>query len=310
MLAAVLATLAATLPTFVSLSAAGAGATRCNGGPVGKTERCALAVLATAVPAWLAGICLVVVAGSLLTAAWRLRAAHAELLEGSPAAGGDGASDRRPRGGGTPCCTATAAGSPWTSTSVRCTCTPGPRRLPLLGHADHPGPGRDRGARLGQAELRRRWLTWALIAPGGRDPDLDRTGPDGGAGGAARCSACVEYAPLVRLPSAERAILFGLAVAFPLAAWLRPSWLALAPLLALLVRGPRRPGRRHRARGAPGGAHRVRVDLALLVAGPPGGAVGATPSWSASPRQPPTSPRGAAGPGCGGSAGPAVRSPR
>lgn len=73
------ATAAATLPTVASLSAAGAGATRRNGGPFGKTERCAALVVATAFTAsipWIAGL---VVVGSLLTAILRLRAAHREL---------------------------------------------------------------------------------------------------------------------------------------------------------------------------------------------------------------------------------------
>lgn len=74
-----LAAVAATLPTFASLAAAGAGATRRNGGPLGKTERCALAVLATGIPAWLPWIGALVAAGSVVTAALRLRATHAEL---------------------------------------------------------------------------------------------------------------------------------------------------------------------------------------------------------------------------------------
>lgn len=73
------AALAATLPTFASLAAAGAGASRANGGPLGKTERCALVVLATAVPAWIPAIAGVIIAGSAVTAALRLRRAHAEL---------------------------------------------------------------------------------------------------------------------------------------------------------------------------------------------------------------------------------------
>ena len=75
---------AATLPTFVTLAAAGAGATRRNGGPVGKTERCLLAVLASAWPSALPVICLLVVAGSLLTAGLRLVAAHRELTDRVP----------------------------------------------------------------------------------------------------------------------------------------------------------------------------------------------------------------------------------
>ena len=80
-----LAALAATLPTLASLAAAGAGATRRNGGPLGKTERCALAVLATAVPGWLGWLGALVVFGSVVTAALRLRAAHTELRAGGRA---------------------------------------------------------------------------------------------------------------------------------------------------------------------------------------------------------------------------------
>ena len=73
------ATIAATLPTFASLAAAGAGATRRNGGPFGKTERCLAIVIATALPATLAYVCAVIVAGSLLTATTRFVATHREL---------------------------------------------------------------------------------------------------------------------------------------------------------------------------------------------------------------------------------------
>lgn len=67
------AALAATVPTFVSLAAAGAGAPRLNGGPVGKTERCLAAVVAAALPGHLDLIAWILIAGSLLTAAVRLR---------------------------------------------------------------------------------------------------------------------------------------------------------------------------------------------------------------------------------------------
>jgi CDP-diacylglycerol---glycerol-3-phosphate 3-phosphatidyltransferase len=75
------AALAATLPTFVSLTAAAASGDvmRLNGGPVGKTERCALAVLAAAVPSWLAAIAMVIIVGSLVTATMRLASAWREL---------------------------------------------------------------------------------------------------------------------------------------------------------------------------------------------------------------------------------------
>lgn len=75
----VLAALAATLPTFAALAAAGAGATRSNGGPLGKTERCVFTVLATAFPGLMPILLAQLVNGSLITTALRLRSAHREL---------------------------------------------------------------------------------------------------------------------------------------------------------------------------------------------------------------------------------------
>lgn len=67
------AAVVATLPTFVSLAGAGAGASRINGGPFGKTERCLVVVVLTAAPG-LSPILLPVMIGlSLVTAATRLR---------------------------------------------------------------------------------------------------------------------------------------------------------------------------------------------------------------------------------------------
>jgi len=88
---ALVATVAATLPTLASLAAAGAGAARLNGGPFGKTERCAAVVVATAVPAWLPAICAVIVAGSVLTAAARLRRARGLLATAGAATARPGA---------------------------------------------------------------------------------------------------------------------------------------------------------------------------------------------------------------------------
>jgi len=71
---------AATLPTFASLAGTAAGTSaatpgrtvpRLNGGPFGKTERCAVVVVATAFPGWIPAIAALVIAGSLLTAAVR-----------------------------------------------------------------------------------------------------------------------------------------------------------------------------------------------------------------------------------------------
>lgn len=74
-----IAALAATLPTFASLAAAGAGGARRNGGPFGKTERCAAVVVATALPMTIAYVSAAVIAGSVLTAGLRLHASYREL---------------------------------------------------------------------------------------------------------------------------------------------------------------------------------------------------------------------------------------
>jgi CDP-diacylglycerol--glycerol-3-phosphate 3-phosphatidyltransferase len=74
-----LAALAATLPTFASLAAAAAGATRRNGGPLGKTERCLFVLLATIFPVLLPVVLTQLVNGSLITTVLRLRAARREL---------------------------------------------------------------------------------------------------------------------------------------------------------------------------------------------------------------------------------------
>lgn len=73
------AALASTMPTFAALAAAGAGAPRPNGGPLGKTERCLIVVLATAFPVILPVVSMQLINGSLLTTALRLRAARREL---------------------------------------------------------------------------------------------------------------------------------------------------------------------------------------------------------------------------------------
>jgi CDP-diacylglycerol--glycerol-3-phosphate 3-phosphatidyltransferase len=74
-----LAALAATLPTFASLAAAAAGATRRNGGPLGKTERCLFVLLMTIFPILMPILLTQIVNGSILTAFLRLRAARREL---------------------------------------------------------------------------------------------------------------------------------------------------------------------------------------------------------------------------------------
>ncbi|MGW7070285.1 CDP-alcohol phosphatidyltransferase family protein [Streptomyces sp. NPDC054855] len=75
--------LAATLPSWVSLAGAAAGATRLNGGPVGKTERCALVILAAA-SGWAVPVLVVVAAGSVLTAGLRCARLWRELGQAYP----------------------------------------------------------------------------------------------------------------------------------------------------------------------------------------------------------------------------------
>jgi len=74
-----LAATAATLPPFAARAAAAAGATRRNGGPLGKTERCLFVLLATAFPVIMPLLLMQIVNGSILTCVLRLRAARREL---------------------------------------------------------------------------------------------------------------------------------------------------------------------------------------------------------------------------------------
>ncbi|MGW4928396.1 CDP-alcohol phosphatidyltransferase family protein [Agromyces sp. NPDC004153] len=82
---ALVAMTAASWPTFISLSAAAAGAPRINGGPFGKTERTLTVFLMSVALSWFPVAAVigagsgVIIAGSTLTAATRARAAHRHL---------------------------------------------------------------------------------------------------------------------------------------------------------------------------------------------------------------------------------------
>jgi CDP-diacylglycerol--glycerol-3-phosphate 3-phosphatidyltransferase len=76
------AALAATLPSWVALAGAAAGAPRVNGGPVGKTERAALLVVIALTGAAVPMLAVLAV-GSLLTAVLRLRAVRSALIGGA-----------------------------------------------------------------------------------------------------------------------------------------------------------------------------------------------------------------------------------
>jgi CDP-diacylglycerol--glycerol-3-phosphate 3-phosphatidyltransferase len=75
----VTAMLAASAPSWVALAGVAAGASRINGGPVGKTERCLLLVVLAALPGYADVVLVVLAAGSALTAVLRLRALHRQL---------------------------------------------------------------------------------------------------------------------------------------------------------------------------------------------------------------------------------------
>lgn len=74
--------LAATLPSWTALAVAAQGAPRLNTGPVGKTERCVLVVLAAGA-GWFAGAGIAIAIGSVVTVAVRLRAGRRLLRAGA-----------------------------------------------------------------------------------------------------------------------------------------------------------------------------------------------------------------------------------
>ena len=85
----------------------------------------------------------------------------------------------------------------------------------------------------GNSELRRRWLSWSLLAPAVALPL--RVGPPGACLLAAAIGvvAVGEYAALTGLGRIDRCVLSGLAVLAPVTAALDPHLLSYAPLAAL-----------------------------------------------------------------------------
>ena len=77
--------LAATLPSWAALAGAAAGAPRVQGGPVGKTERCALLVIAAAT-GWYVPVLAFLAIGSVATAGHRLVRIRASLAADPAAA--------------------------------------------------------------------------------------------------------------------------------------------------------------------------------------------------------------------------------
>ena len=87
-------------------------------------------------------------------------------------------------------------------------------------------------------ELVQKWRTWVLIAPAVGLPVWLGHGTSAGLAAALAVVAVIEYARLVKLGRADTYVLVALAVAYPLAAWLRPSLLQFAPVIVLLCAVP------------------------------------------------------------------------
>jgi len=82
-------------------------------------------------------------------------------------------------------------------------------------------------------ELIEKWTTWLLIAPVVGIPVWTGRGPTAALAAAVAVVAVMEYVRLVKLSGVDTVVLLGLAVLYPLAAWLRPSMLGLAPIVVL-----------------------------------------------------------------------------
>lgn len=90
----------------------------------------------------------------------------------------------------------------------------------------------------GKAELRRRWVTWAIIIPAVGIPIWMGRGTTALLAALLGLQAVRELARLTHLPRAETALLAILSVAYPLMAWLRPGVLGIAPLMVLVCAVP------------------------------------------------------------------------
>lgn len=90
----------------------------------------------------------------------------------------------------------------------------------------------------GKRELITRWTTWALIVPVVGLPIWSGRGATAALAAVLAVLAVLEYARLTMLARVDVALLLVLAVGYPLLAWLRPEWLVLAPLAALLCALP------------------------------------------------------------------------
>jgi len=82
-------------------------------------------------------------------------------------------------------------------------------------------------------ELIRKWTTWVLIAPLVGIPIWIGHGTTAVLAAVLAVIAVMEYSRLVKLSRVDTSLLLGLAVLYPLAAWLRPALLSLAPIIVL-----------------------------------------------------------------------------
>ena len=82
-------------------------------------------------------------------------------------------------------------------------------------------------------ELIQKWTTWVLIAPVVGIPIWIGRGTTAVLAASLAVIAVFEYARLVKLSRVDTGLLLGLAVLYPLAAWLRPALLSLAPIVVL-----------------------------------------------------------------------------
>lgn len=82
-------------------------------------------------------------------------------------------------------------------------------------------------------ELIRRWGSWMVIAPAFGIPIWLGPGPTAALAAALGVVAVAEYSRLVKLDKVDAGVLFALAVLYPVAAWLRPALLVLAPMVVL-----------------------------------------------------------------------------
>src|SRR5882757_4184357 len=87
-------------------------------------------------------------------------------------------------------------------------------------------------------ELILKWRTWVLIAPVVGIPVWIGPGTTAALAAVVAVVAVFEYARLARLNKVDTYVLMALAVLYPLAAWLRPSLLNLAPVVLLLCALP------------------------------------------------------------------------